>query len=141
MKTHKSFFANIWPVIFIILFAFSGCKNAKTPSTVNVTFEIQLINCSATSYVYGIVGGEGSRGWGTTNEIISGSYYAKVGQEVAIRASAKQWNKNEPGHQIICRIIVNDEDIYLGSDQGDVNKETEVYIHGPVYLPDDKDKK
>ena len=140
MKTHQLFFTKICLATFILLFAFSGCKNTKTPSTVKVTFEIQLINCSASSYGYGIVGGEGSSGWGQVNELISESLYANVGQEVAIKATGKQWNKNESGHQIICRIIVNDEEIYLKSSQGSANKDTEVYIHGPVYLPDNENE-
>ncbi len=107
----------------------------EEPRTVLVTFEIQTINADATSYGYGITGGQGTMGFGAVNEIIGDSFYANVGQEVFAKAYGTHWDRSDPGHQIICRIIVQGEEIYIDGDQGTPDQDTEVICQGPVYIP------
>lgn len=119
--------------ILTIAFGIFGCAETK-PKYVMVTFEIQLINADA-NYGYGIVGGHGTSGTGAVNEVIRESFYATVGEEVFIKVYGGHWDRNDPAHQVVCRIIVDSEEIYIGADQGTTTKGTEVYIHGPVYIP------
>lgn len=114
-----------------------GCEDEPVPRTVKVDFELQLINASSFGWGYGIVGGKGFSGTGATNEVLRDSVYATVGQPVVIKAFGEQWSSQDPGHQIIGRILVDGEEIYMCADQGDSGQDTEIECGGPVYIPDD----
>jgi hypothetical protein len=119
-------------VVLTLLVA--GCIEPE-PETVLVTFEIQLINAQADAWGYGIVGGEGSAGWGGVNEVKQESFYADVGDEVFAKVYGSQWSIEEPGHEVICRIMVRGEEIYLDADQGTPIQDTFAECRGPVYIP------
>ena len=126
-------------LLVVLILVLAACGPKPTPQTVLVTFEIQLINADATSYGMGIVGGQGVEGFGAVNEVLRESFYASVGQEVFAGATGTHWDRSDPAHQIICRILVRDEEIYLDADQGTPEQDTEVACRGPVYLPDEED--
>jgi hypothetical protein len=110
-----------------------GCEEESGP--VSVTFEIQLFNARAYSYSYGFPGGEGVLGSGKVNETIRETYSAHVGDEVFVRVNGTHWDSSQPSHEILCRILVHGEEIYIDADHGDVNRDTEAICRGPVYIP------
>jgi hypothetical protein len=114
-----------------------GCDRPSPTKTVLVTFEIQLINARATSYSLGLAKRResGTTGFGAVNEVIRKSYYADVGDLVFAWAVGSHWNKADPAHQIICRIIVDGKEIYIDAAQGTPGEETKVECKGPVYIP------
>jgi hypothetical protein len=113
----------------------AGCGGKSGPTSVLVTFEIQLMNARADSYSVGVAGGEGTTGFGSVNEVIRESYYANVGQEVFAWVNGSQWDTNQPSHEVLCRILVNDEEIYMAGDQGTASEATLADCRGPVYIP------
>ena len=122
--------------LVVLTLLVAGCiESEPEPETVLVTFEIQLINARADSYGYGIVGGKGSMGFGGVNEVKMESFYADVGDEVFAEVYGAQWSSEEPGHQVICRILVRGEEIYLDADQGTSSQDTHAECRGPVYIP------
>ena len=122
--------------LVVLTLLVAGCiESEPEPETVLVTFEIQLINADARSFTYGIVGGKGTGGFGSVNEVIRESFYADVGDEVLARVYASQWDSEEPGHEVICRIMVRGEEIYLDADQGTPTQDTHAECRGPVYIP------
>jgi len=121
-----------WIILALLV---AGCSSQPQRETVLVTFEIQLINAQANSYTYGVVGGQGTTGFGTVNETIRESYYADVGDEVFAWVNGSQWSSQEPGHQVICRILVGDEEIYLDANQGTPSQDTQAQCRGPLYIP------
>ena len=126
-KIHLKLLSSFWGVLY------------PRPARVWVKFEIQLINARALSWSYGIdKGGTGNTGFGAANEVLSGSYYANVGDTVFAWVNGGQFSKSEPGHQIICRIMVDDEEIYMGADQGTASRGGKVNIRGTVYIPKKK---
>jgi hypothetical protein len=124
----------------ILLSLLVGCE--PRPATVLVKFEIQLINTRALSWSYGVAkGNTGQTGFGAVNEVLSGSYYANVSDTVFAWANGEQFDKSEPGHQIICRIMVDDEEIYMGADEGTASRGAKVNVRGPAYIPKKKDQR
>lgn len=121
--------------LVVLTLIVAACGFESEPETVLVTFEIQLINAQAVSYSYGVVGGGGSSGWGAVNEVIKESFYADVGDEVFAWINGSQWSSHDPGHQVICRILVRGEEIYLDADQGTLYEDTQAYCRGSVYIP------
>lgn len=121
--------------LMVLTLVVAACSSQPQRETVLVTFEIQLINAQADSYSYGVVGGQGITGFGTVNETIRESYYADVGDEVFAWVNGSQWSSQEPGHQVICRILVHDEEIYLDAEQGTSSQDTQAQCRGPVYIP------
>jgi hypothetical protein len=120
-------------LVVLTIFA-AGCAEPE-PETVLVTFEIQFENADI-AYKYGIVGGKGYGGWrGGYNEVIRDSFYADVGDEVLVSVAGNQFDTRKPSHEVICRIMVNDEEIYLDGDQGTPTEDTQVECRGPVYIP------
>jgi hypothetical protein len=101
-----------------------------------VNFEIQLINARTSAWGFGIDGGKGFSGFGASNEVIRDSVYATVGERVFIKAFGEHWDAKDPAHQIIGRILVNGEEIYMCADQGSPGKNTKIECGGPVYIPD-----
>ena len=111
-------------------------------TNVSVTFEIQAMG-AGTSYSYGVTGGQGS--FGTMSEgIESKTLYAILGQEVTARAAAivepGSHGSTTPSHELICRILVKGEEIYLQGDQGTPFDPAEVICRGPVYFPQDNNR-
>lgn len=133
IKTYliKWLFAGL--VVLTLLAA--ACNSEPVAETVLVTFEIQLVNAQADAYSYGVVGGEGTTGFGAVNEVIQESFYAGVGDEVFAWVNGSQWSSGEPGHQVMCRILVRGEEIYLDADQGTPSQDTQAQCRGPVYIP------
>jgi hypothetical protein len=124
--------------IILLVLLTAGCIDQKPKTeTVLVNFEIQLINARANSYSYGIENGDGETGFGATNEVIRWSTYAKVGQKAFAWVRGSQFSSREPGHQVLCRIIVNNKNIYLAGDQGTMNEDTLAECGGPVYIPNE----
>lgn len=131
-------------VIAVVTCAASGpaCRaQRRVPHTVRVDFEVRLINAQASSWGVGLMGGPGETGFGAVNETIRRSHYASVGQPVFCKAFARHWDRTDPGHQLLCRIVVEDDEIYMCADQGGPDSTTKVDCGGPVYIPEKpKDK-
>lgn len=136
----KMFFFGFYFWFIAGFFLLIGCEEEPVVRTVEVEFELQLINASSYGWGYGIDGGQGFSGSGATNEVLRDSIYATVGQPVFIKAFGEQWSSREPGHEIIGRILVDGEEIYICADQGTPDEETEIECGGPVYIPDDDDQ-
>jgi len=120
--------------LVVLTFLVAGCVEPE-PETVLVTFEIQLENARADAYSFGVVGNEGETGFGSVNEVIRESFYVDVGDEVYAWVKSSQWSSEEPGHEVICRIMVRGEEIYLNADQGTPTQDTQAECCGPVYIP------
>ncbi len=131
----KICFKNIFVMLAAACLILVGCDQKPVPRTVLVSFEIQLINASSSAWGFGIVGGKGRSGFGATNKVIRDSVYATVGERVFIKAFGKHWHSKDPAHQIIGRILVKGEEIYMCADQGYPGKNTKIECGGPVYIP------
>jgi hypothetical protein len=82
----------------------------------------------------GVVGGPGAMG-SVGSDVVRETFYAQVGQQVVIEA-AGDVDQGEGTYEIICRILVRDEEIYVHGDQGSANDAAEVECAGPVYIPE-----
>ena len=139
MPRPKSLFALIGAASLCV--ALAACDVFKSPPrSVTVDFEIQLINANATAWAAGLSSGGGLAGFGAVNETIRHSVVARVGEGVFCKVVAEQWDRNEPGHQVLCRILVDDEEIYLCGDQGTGDEVTRAECGGPVYIPQKQDE-
>jgi hypothetical protein len=109
---------------------------------VDVTFEIHALETGAT-YQYGVDYGQGS--FGTMSEgVKSERMTVRVGQPVTAKATAET-GPNTSGwyaasHQLVCRILVQGDEIYVHGDQGTRNDAAEVICQGPVYIPDGQER-
>ena len=119
----------------------AACGDDPGPlRTVPVEIELQTINADATSYGYGINGGQGTSGYGAVNETMRETFYVTVGNPVFCKAFGTHWDSNDPGHQLICRILVDNEEIYMCADQGSPGSDTAIECGGPVYIPQEEDR-
>lgn len=125
-------------ILIVLIAALVAACSPDPLRTVDVDFELQLINANATSWGFGIDGGPGEGGFGGVNETKSGTVSAKIGDPVFCKAFAEHWDSSDPAHQMICRILVDNEEIYLCADQGSPGADTSIECGGPVYLPDDE---
>lgn len=114
---------------------FGGCGDDPTPIVVEVEFELQAINANATSWGFGVNGGEGFMGFGSVNETEHEAIWVTIGQPVFCKAFGSHWDSSDPGHQLLCRILVDGEEIYLCADQGTPTDDTAIECGGPVYIP------
>lgn len=122
-------------VSLLAVLSLPGCKQqARVPRTVEVKFEVQLINTRG-AWGFGRVNGAGRSGSGQVNETINDSMFLSVGVPVFCKVLGEQWDKNDPAHQVLCRVIVDDEEIYMCADQGDPGRSTKAECGGPVYIP------
>jgi len=68
--------------------------------------------------------------------VTSETFYVVVGQEVVAQGYFSQWRATEPSFEVVCRILVDDEEIYLSAVQGAGSEEKYLECRGPVYIPD-----
>ena len=136
----RSLFALVGTVILSLTLATCDLFESPPPRIVTVEFEIQLINANATAWAAGRSSGGAYGGFGAVNETIRHSVTANVGEDVFCKVVGQQWSRNEPGHQVLCRILVDDEEIYLCGDQGTQDEDTVAECGGPVYIPQKEDE-
>lgn len=118
----------------------AGCESqTRVPRTVLVEFEMRLVNARG-SWACGRTGGEG---WGgtSTNDVIKRSAYLSVGEPVGCTVVGEHWDRSDPGHQVLCRITVDGEEIYVCGDQGTRDRDTKAQCGGPVYIPQKKSER
>jgi len=121
----------------LLLLVACGGGGPPLPETVSVTFEIQAIGGGAT-YNFGVVGGEGTIGSTGGPDVIQESFVARVGDQVIARATGFV-RQGESTHEVICRILVRGEEIYVHGDQGTANDPSEVECAVLVYIPEKDD--
>jgi len=127
--------------VALITAALTACGSDPEPlRTVSVEIELQAINADAYSWGRGIAGGQGELGNGYVDETETSTFLTKVGDPVFCKALATHWDTNDPAHQLICRILVDGEEIYICADQGSPSEDTDVECGGPVYIPQEEDR-
>ena len=103
-----------------------------------VQFEIQLINARATAWGYGRAGAGGEQGFGATNEVLKRSDCLSVGDPVFCKVFGEHFDRSDPAHQVICRILVQGDEAYVCADQGTPDRAAKTECGGPVYIPEKK---
>lgn len=63
------------------------------------------------------------------------SAHLRVGEPVFCKVDTEQWERSDPSHQVVCRIMDNGEEIYICTEQGTPDRGAKAECGGPVYIP------
>jgi hypothetical protein len=112
--------------------ALASCDR-PSPVAVEVTFEVQAIGGSLDSWWVGTVS-RNTQTLGFGGEAESEKLSMLVGEVARAWAVASPWS-GQTSVELVCRIVVRGEEIYVDGDEGSQEDPARVDCQGPVYLP------